>query len=181
MSGLPPPDYQALADRLTSLDVALSPAEAHGTLCGLICGGGGGDAEARWLDTVFGQTVLDHGPAAANRRDWIDAADRTREAIEGPGLGFSPLLPEDSRPFVERACALHEWAQGFLYGLGLAGLAEETLSSQTREVIRDFSEITRMDLDALDGSEEDEAALEELREFVWVAAMLVYEEQARKG
>jgi len=38
-----------------------------------------------------------------------------------------------------------------------------------------------MDLDALEGSEENEEAFEELREFVWVAAMLVYEEVARRG
>ena len=178
MSGWVPLDYQTLADRLGSAEVALSPAETHGTLCGLICAGSGDDAEARWLDAVFGPAdVL----AEESRRDWLGAASRTREAIEGPGLGFSPLLPQDDRPLIERAAALHEWTQGFLYGLGLAGISEKGLSGQAREVLKDFAEITRMDLDALEGSEEDEEALEELREFVWVAAMLVYEESARKG
>ena len=181
MTGSVSLDYQTLADRLGSADVTLSPAETHGTFCGLICGGSGDDAEARWLDAVFGPARPGDVLAEESRRDWLGAASRTREAIEGPGLGFSPLLPQDDRPLVDRAAALHEWTQGFLYGLGLAGISEAGLSGQAREVLHDFAEITRMDLDALEGSEEDEESLEELREFVWVAAMLVYEASARKG
>lgn len=174
-------DYQELSDRIGAAGAEVSPAEAQGMLCGLICGGEGDELEARWLDAVFGPGEPGDVLAAEARRAWIGAAASMREAIEGPGMGLTLLLPGDDRPLAERAGALRDWSDGFLHGLGLLGAPERTLPSQTREVLRDFSEITRMDLDALDGSEEDESALEELTEFVWVAAMLVYEEVARKG
>jgi len=52
-------------------------------------------------------------------------------------------------------------------------------SGPAREVCDDFATITRLDLDNLEDSEENERALTELTEFVRVAAMLVYEERNR--
>jgi uncharacterized protein len=175
------PDYDQFAERLRSADAGLSPAEAHGTLCGLICGGGGAEVEALWQEAVLGEIAPGDVLAQECRQQWRGAAERTRESIEGAGLGLSLLLPPDDRPLEERAIALHQWSRGFLYGLGLLGAPQGRLSAQTQEVLGDFAEITRMDLDALEGSEENEEAFEELREFVWVAAMLVYEEVARRG
>lgn len=67
--------------------------------------------------------------------------------------------------------------RGFLFALGVLGVGEQDLSEQTREVFHDFSELTRLDLGALDEGEDNEAALTELSEFVWVAAMLLYQER----
>jgi hypothetical protein len=65
----------------------------------------------------------------------------------------------------------------------LAGLSERDLSEQTREVFRDFVDMTRLDLEDLADGEDNEDALMEIVEFLWVAAMLVYEERvaAREG
>ena len=47
-----------------------------------------------------------------------------------------------------RAEAVSGWAQGFLYGVGLAGVSpERDLSEETREALADISEVTRLDLD----------------------------------
>lgn len=173
--------YQALAERLLALEVEMSPAETQGVLCGLICGGGDADAGPRWLDGVLGSAQPGDVLAAQARREWLGHAAKARVAIEEGTLGRDLLLPGDDRPLGERARALHAWSLGFLYGLGLVVHPQGARSPQTREALEDFVEITRMDLDALEDSEENEAALTELAEFVWVAATLVYEDQARKG
>lgn len=175
-----PNSYQALAERLCTLDLAVSPAEAQGVLCGLICGGDE-QAETRWLDEVLGAAAPDDSLAADNRRDWLARAKDTRTAIEEARLGQNLLLPSDEQPLRERASALHAWSQGFLYGLGLASRSGRPLSAETREALTDVVEITRMDLDALEESEENEAALVELIEFLWVAVCLIYEDLARTG
>lgn len=174
------PSYQALAERLLALEVEMSPAETQGVLCGLICGGDP-EAGAGWLEGTFGPAAPADLLAASARREWLGRAAEARSAIEAGTLGQRLLLPDDDQPLTERARALHEWSLGFLYGLGLAMDPKGRLSPQTREVLGDFVEITRMDLDALEDSEENEAALAELLEFVWVAATLVYEELGRGG
>jgi uncharacterized protein YgfB (UPF0149 family) len=92
-------------------------------------------------------------------------------------------MPPDEAPLRERAAAVYDWCRGFLFALGLAGVQERDLSDQTREVFRDFVDITRMDIEDLAEGEDNEDALTEIVEFLWVAAMLVYEERvcAKEG
>jgi uncharacterized protein YgfB (UPF0149 family) len=169
------PDYQQLTERLGVSELIPSAAEAHGMLCGLICAGEP-DAEKRWLTELFAdqdpQDLLVHEAAESLRT----LAQLTREQIDGPGLGFSPLLPDEGSPLRERAIGIYDWVRGFLFGLGLAGVDAASLSKQTREVFADFAAITQMDVDGLEEGDENEESLMEIEEFVWVAAMLVYEE-----
>jgi len=172
--------YQRLAPCLSASALAPSPAEAHGMLCGLICAGHP-QAEGVWLAEV--EPVFPRGDLlaeAATRQclaDLNDLAKRTRAGIEGPELGLRVLLPTEEAPLRERAEAVYDWCRGFLYALGLAGVGERDLSGDTREVFRDLSDITRLDLGDLDEGEENEAALAEIVEFLRVAAMLFHEER----
>jgi len=153
-------------------------------LCGLICGGSAAP-ESAWLDLLLPVPPLNpdadatQGQAVQPARAALGRlARRTLERIAGPGLDFPLLLPDDSRALAERATALYDWVRGFLFSIGVLGLAERDLSAQAQEVLRDFADITRLDLNQLQEDEENESALTELTEFVWVAAMLIYEERA---
>lgn len=148
-------------------------------LCGLICGGVP-EPEQAWMDELLAGA----DPCDLSVRDCQTSlralgAD-TRERIDGGETGLRPLLPGEAAPLAERALALYDWTRGFLYGLGLARVAESGLSPEAREAVDDLSEITRLDLDALDEGEENEEALAELEEFAWVAAMLVHEDLGRR-
>ena len=168
--------YDQLGHLLQESALAPSAGEAHGMLCGLICGGAP-SPERAWLDHLF--------PAAdAADPHWQETltgfhtlASQTQDRLQGRALAFGPLAPDDASPLAERATALYDWVRGFLFALGVSGVAIRDLPEQTREVLQDFTDITRLDLDQLAESEEDEAALTELIEFVRVAAMLVYEER----
>lgn len=115
--------------------------------------------------------------AAEAREGLARLADWTLGEIQGPAMGFTVLLPDDTVALEERATALYDWVRGFLFALGLLGIEEADLSRQAREVLNDFTQLTHLDLDALDDAEENEAALTEIIEFVRVAAMLLYQER----
>ncbi|HHH39934.1 MAG TPA: hypothetical protein ENK50_10220 [Sedimenticola sp.] len=171
-------DLERVERRLAAADQEeLTGSEAHGVVCGLLCTGQGDEGLARWLQELFPRSDDGEGLQDACQRTLRLLYEETREAIEGPGLGFTPLLPGDDKPLRQRAGAVCDWCQGFLYGVGLAGHArEQVLSAHTREALQDMSDITRMDLDALEENEESEEDLMQITEFIWVAAMLVYED-----
>lgn len=169
-------NYERTERQLASADVESSAAEVHGVLCGLLCSGSK-DALSVWYKELLPEESERDLLAQECQASLRQLYNETKEAIDGPGLGFTPFLPDDDRPLKERARAVSEWCQGFLYGVGLAGISpEQQLSAETQEALRDFTEITRMDVDALSDNENDEDALIEVSEFLWVAAMLVHSE-----
>ncbi len=208
----PDTNYARLAQGLQDSPLNASPAEAHGLLCGLLCGGVP-DAEARWVREVFGNEAgLDTDMDKAMDEDALVLEDlppalrlmarETCAQFVGADLALSLVLPAEDAPLRERAEGLYDWTRGLLLGLGLAGLKAEALSDQGRELLDDLLAITRLDLDSLASAavehgaengaengtendvghdaggeaEEDESALMELREFLWVAVRLLHEE-----
>lgn len=168
-----------LAEGLTDSPLRATPAEAHGLLCGLLCAGAP-EAEQRWRRELFDPDGEGGQPQDLPPSLWV-LAKHTRAEIEGAGLGLTLLLPGDQAPLRERAEALYDWTRGFIYGLGVAGLGVEGLSDQGREALADLAQITRMDLDGLEEGEEEENALMELQEFLWVAARLLHDERGHAG
>jgi yecA family protein len=173
-------EYRELTRRLTVSELNPTAAEAHGILCAMVCAGQP-RAEELWVDELL-KGVDDNDLLAQECRQSLrQLAECTRDEIGGAEFEFAPMLPDESTSLAERAVALYDWARGFLYGLGLNGLNENELSDQGREILGDISSITRLDLDDLEDSPDNEDALMELTEFLRVAVMLVYEEQARGG
>ncbi|MES9904651.1 MAG: UPF0149 family protein [Sedimenticola sp.] len=172
-----PLNYERVERQLASADIELGAGEVHGVLCGLICSGHT-DARACW----YGEVFADHSEGGLLEQECRASLDQlcseTEEAIGGPGLGFTPFLPDDDAPLLQRTTAVSEWCQGFLYGVGLGGAASDLpLSDEAGEALKDFAEISQMDTQSLEESEEEEDALTEIVEFIWVAAMLVYGER----
>ncbi|MGQ9659764.1 MAG: UPF0149 family protein [Thermochromatium sp.] len=155
-----------------------TPSEAHGLLCGLICGG---DAQAleSWLDQIAPAPEADEALVTEARAALRECGLAIEREFQGPeALIRLPSCPTgDSAPLSERAIQLYDWVRGFLYGLGLLSLSESELSAQGREILHDLTTITRMDLNALEENEANEQALAELIEFVRVAAMLIHHER----
>lgn len=171
MSRLSPEDIEWLEASLDDAERVASLAEAQGVLCGLLCAGAP-DAQATWIRELALAEELPRALAMLER-----LALDTREALEARSIGPILMLPGEDEPLAERALGLADFCRGFVYGLGLAGLAEGDLAADTREIIVDFGEIQRMDPDGItDGDDnEEEGALTELVEFVRVSVMLVYE------
>jgi uncharacterized protein YgfB (UPF0149 family) len=180
------PDYDELERLLADGELSCSAAEAHGIYCGLIASGTD-TPRKRWLaelDARPGGTEADADADTGDlRRTLLALAEITDAGLAGDEQAFHPLLPADTRPLRERATAVHGWTRGLVFGLGIAHLDQARLTPEVREVLGDLLEVTRMDLDDLVDSPDNEAALAEVLEFLRVAALLVREQDtpARRG
>ncbi len=169
------PDFETVAQQFDAAKVDLNPAEAQGLLCGLLCHARE-NVPGRWADELLPAAALDGLQAVLD-----ELYAETRAALDDPAFGFELLLPGDKGPISGRGQALVLWCQGFLYGLGLATRSvEKGLSDLGREALRDLTEITRMEIEQLEESDENEAAFMELTEFLRVAVATVYEELAAR-
>jgi yecA family protein len=170
------PDHDELERLLLPSALSCSAAEAHGIYCGLLASGADA-ARERWLAELLPTTEPAADADGEARRSALAAlAAATDAALADTAQAFHPLLPAEDRPLRERATAVHGWTRGLLYGLGIADLDQSRLTPQTREVFDDLMEVTRMDLDAIEETAENEDALAEVLEFLRVAALLLREQ-----
>lgn len=165
-------EYQQLEVVLREVDAVIGPAEAQGLLAGMASMVDKPD-KAAWI----AQVLADSSPRGEAAKICLAALvalyEQTIRELDDDGLSFLPLLPADSVSLPERAQALGQWASGYLVGMGLGGLQQDSkLSKEVSEALRDLSSITQIEMDTA-GGEEDEAAYAELVEYVKVAVLLV--------
>lgn len=153
-----------------------NPAEAHGTLAGALCSSRDYGL-LEWLHEILPDDGSDE--AALKSSVLQNVYDAMVRQLGGHDADFMPLLPGDDSPLAERADALSSWCQGFLYGLGSGTTPDPSkISSEAGEIIRDFTEITHVGVDAGDETEENENAFAEVVEFVRVGVQLLFVELA---
>lgn len=176
-----PPSFAAIEAALRRAEAATDAAEAHGSLCGLVCGLGP-DGQTAWLAETLADAQANPVVAEQTRRLLEQLALGTGAALEEAAMAFQPLLPDDDEPLVERVDCLAQWCQGFNHGLFVAGRiadAEAELGSgNTSEIVQDFSEMGQVAVGDEEPDADGEAAYAELVEYIRVSVQLVYEELA---
>lgn len=181
-----PPDFPTFDAVDAALRRAVAPtdaAEAHGSLCGLVCGLGEAGQSAWLAETLPDDPTA--GPPDAAVSDQTKAvltalALSSRAAMDAADITFQPLLPDDAEPLVQRVDALAQWCQGFNHGLLVAArigdAGAELGSGDTVEIVRDFADMAQATVGDEEPDAEGEAAYAELVEYVRVSVQLVYEE-----
>ena len=171
-------NHEKTEQLFAAIHIDSSASGTHGTLCGLLSSA---ELEAltAWFEELF--SGLDESdPAVQESRRILGALfKQSRDDIDH-SLGLTPFLPDDNQPLSLRTVALAEWCHGFLYGLGLSGIKEESFSNQTREALRDFSEIALLDTESGDDDESGEVAFTELHEFIRIATMQICDDLIQK-
>lgn len=156
-------DVSAAADQL---QLASSPAELHGALCGWLAAGGG-DSRS-WPALVLADPDL---PAPGDG-DPLDLLRRATSAqLVAPDFGFELLLPEGD-DVVERAAEMFAWCRAFLGGFGLA-LDGKTPSAEGQEALGDIANLAAARVDDVD-PEGDEESLAEIEEYLRMAVLLLH-------
>ena len=164
--------YTEIQRVLTDERSMTDASEAHGTLTGCLCAAIGYRFED-WLLEILPEGRAQPLATAALRALYRETAG----ALEGSEMEFDLLLPEDEASLDARTGALAQWCQGFLYGLGGSAIQDTNgLPGEVGEIVRDFSEITRVGVDDGQSVESNESAYAELVEFVRVGVQLVFEE-----
>jgi uncharacterized protein len=177
---VPLPDYDDVAAALARAGLAQTPAEAHGLAVGLAVAGVG-DAAAAWQRELCADLDPNDVLASECRR----MLDRIYAAVQDPPAGalHAPLLPAGIGVGGHRLGAVRDWCQGFLYGFGLGGQGvDRGLGDTAAEWLRDIAEISRVDTDDAEDSDENRAALIEVEEYLRVGLSLLQDDmQTRKA
>lgn len=151
----------------------MSAAEVHGVACGLICALAE-DIQGDWQQALYSELDPDDVLVQECRAATDDLLAATAEQLrDKDGYSFDLCLPDDE-DVPAYAEGLRDWCQGFLYGAGVAApKAQSQLSEEGREALKDMSEISKLDVSAVQGGEAEAAALVEVEEYLKIAALTV--------
>ncbi|MFI8417395.1 YecA family protein [Serratia sp. NPDC078593] len=172
------PSYQSLTVALNQQAVALTAAEMHGLLSGLLCGG---NRDASWQTLVHDLTNEGVAFPQALSQPLQQLYDITRETLDDDEFMFQLMMPEGEAVTVfERADALAGWVNHFLLGLGMMQPKLAQVKDEVGEAIDDLRNIAQLGYDEDEDQEELEQSLEEVVEYVRVAAILCHTEFSRR-
>ncbi|CAK9884302.1 MAG: hypothetical protein XXXJIFNMEKO3_00684 [Candidatus Erwinia impunctatus] len=167
------PNYTQLADALKQQGVAMSPAEMHGLLTGMIAGG---YQSSHWQSQVYDLTNDGLAFSQVLLHPLQELYQSISDTLADEGFLFQLFLPEgESVTLFDRADELAGWVNHFLLGLGISQPGLDKVKGETGEAIDDLRTIGQL---GYDDDEEPEAfgqALEEVIEYVRVAVLLCYD------
>jgi yecA family protein len=167
------PGYQALASVLTQQGTGMTPAEMHGLISGIVCGG---NKDHSWKTLVHDLTNEGLAFSQSLSQPLQELHAHIQDTLEEEGFLFQLLLPdEDESSVFERADALAGWVNHFLLGLGVTQPKLDKVKGEAGEAIDDLRTIAQLGYDEEDDREELAQSLEEVIEYVRVAAVLCHE------
>ncbi|GAD78577.1 YecA/YgfB family protein [Vibrio ezurae] len=178
MSQISLPNYLTVADELKTAGIAITPAETHGLLIGMLSGGLSNDSEA-WQSLLFDYTNDGMGWPMACLAVAEQSLKLARKELAGDNFELSLLLPENEGIQVY-AQAMAEWVSHFVSGLGLIDAQLNKASAQSKEALQDLLEIAKLEVDPEDDQEEQAALLEQVLEHVKVCVLTVHSEFGHK-
>lgn len=166
--------HQELLQVINEHDFTATPCEFHGLLTGLVAGGmfKGSKDHLEHLSALFnnGLTMKGSIKVAANQ-----IVDSLYEQFASDDMSFKLLSLDEDESLSDQAEELINWVQYFLVGFGFNKHEIATASTDIREIIEDFTNITRMESE-MEDTNENQADFYEVAEFIRVSAILVYQE-----
>lgn len=167
--------FPEIARVMQSAGSAVPVAEGHGCLCGALCISDDYPLD-RWLEELVPVEEGTQIAAEVSQAMSLLYAD-TVGALRGDAMAFQPFLPDDSTSLEQRTAALSQWCQGFLYGLGTTRRVDpERMPPSINEILLDFTNIGRAEVESGEESEEDEEAYAEVVEYIRAATQLIHDE-----
>ena len=153
-------------------DGTSSAAELQGALCGLFCLNSQA-SRSSWYKSLF----EDFNPDEDEILDLMVLFDQTVQSLNSLDFDLQLELPDDDAPISSRISAMTQWCQGLVFGLGASGLTDDTeLSADSKEYIADIINISQIQNDDLDDSDEESANFEELVEYIRMGLFLIFGE-----
>lgn len=151
----------------------MTPAEMHGLISGLICGG---NSDSRWQTLIYDLTNEGMAFSQVLLQPLQQLHQAINDTLEDEGFMFQLYLPEDDDTTVfDRADALAGWVNHFLLGLGMPQPKLGQVKGETGEAIDDLRTIAQLGYEENEDQDELEQSLEEIIEYVRVAALLCHD------
>lgn len=160
--------YQSLDSSLRKSDFDGSAAQAHGIACGFVCR----NVPSTELEATAAHLSFTDSPSMTALESLIDMSLRDLNQAE---FSFDLWLP-DVEALEPQIVALSDWAQGFVMGLLHDGNEIlNQLNTEQQNSIEDIIQIAGLDATTSEETD-DETAFFELREYLRMAAQLIFEE-----
>lgn len=165
-------EFTALADVFVKAGCYQNPSALHGWLAGYLASGARLET-AQWLSEAQDYIELDELPVLLHNA-LTTFYDATLASLNGDGLDFTLLLPEDDETDIdEQVECLGHWSKGFLDGFGAAGRIQGNLPEDIAEVLEDFDAFSQIELENINDPENEKLYLE-LVEHARMATMVVF-------
>lgn len=169
------PSYDEVAACLGSMMTLVTPAELQGLLLGIFCALG-----TDLNDDVALKNCIGENEALSKSQQQLLSRliEATKNDLQEFNFSIALLLP-DTGDIYEEASEFIHWCQGFLTGLGNANI-QTMHDSDAIDALKRITEASQIDLNELDISEDDEAYLADITEYVRLAVLTIYAE-LKKG
>lgn len=151
-----------------------SPSEVHGLVSGLLAGGFNKSADS-WI-LVAKDFFAVEAELSAETQQWMtELFEYTNTAYADNDENFQLLIPSKIDPLAQRSEHLVNWIQSFLAGLGVEQKDVMRLEGDVKEIVLDFTDITRMSIEFVsEHDSEEEEAFEEVVDYVTECAFVCY-------
>ncbi|SIO03574.1 UPF0149 family protein [Salinivibrio sp. ES.052] len=170
------PAYAKTVEALTADSLAVSPAEMHGLIAGMLSGGLELE-DGSWLTMLYDYTHQGMGWPTESKTLAMQSYHLLKSQFTGNDLDLDIYIPDDEQSgVVARAEALVEWINAFLAGVGLIGTRGRTLSKDVTEALTDLKEVAQLGIDEDGDMQEQAELLEQVVEHVRVCCMVVHAE-----
>jgi len=174
------PSYFDAAQSLQQSALAVSPAEMHGLLVGMISGGINVDDQT-WQGVLYDYTNEGMGWPQTAISIAQSCFDLSKQELMGSGMEMTLFLPEDEQAtLMEMADSLAEWVNHFISGLGLVSANIKKLPNDAKEALGDLEEIAKLGIDEEDDMEEQALLLEQVIEQVKACGLTIHAELGQK-
>ncbi|MGR5237245.1 YecA/YgfB family protein [Vibrio alfacsensis] len=177
MSEITLPEYQSIAVELKSANLAVTPAELHGLLVGMLSGGLAVHDQT-WQPILFDYTNDGMGWPTAALGLAQSVFKVTASELTGPSMELSLLLSDDAGEdgLFALADSLSDFVNHFISGLGLAGITLNKASDDVKEALADLEEIAKLGIDEEDDLGEQAQLLEHVIEHVKACVLTIHAE-----
>jgi len=172
-------DYEAIEGVLADADCDASAAEIQAFFCGMLAGGLKSQDKS-WRTALV--DMVNEGQSFSDEAwDLLTLLFQWTAGQMAEHDSLAPvLLPDDSYPAIDQLEGLVDWSQGFLLGFGLQTGNQSIDNSEVKESLTDLAEICRLELEA-EENEETQEALMTLVEHVKVAVQIIHWEMVAKN
>jgi uncharacterized protein len=162
--------YQEINQGLQQIHASMLAAEAHGVAVGLLVVEPNLEADS-WLQGLDVISSENNSESTALLFQWFESIRKQlSEGIEE--FSFDIFVPDEDTYLDEQAEALREWCQGFLWALA-ANESSQDWPEEISEIISDIIEFTKLDSRLAEDNNEDDYALQEIREYLRAAVFVI--------
>ena len=170
MSSAVLPDFLIIESALGRVNAEISGAELHGAVSGLICAFPQITPED-CFGLVFGEENISH----KQEESFVGLFNYTWQSLQQMDFEYNLLLPDDDEPLGARIEALADWCHGFVTILQMSPEEHKsTWSEDVKSVIDNIQDVTFIDTESTEDSNDDEVAYVELVEYVRLGILMIY-------